>query len=330
MSSHENSISRREFLSRGTVAAAGIMGATVLASCAKQGDVVKAKKELDVKIGQNLLLWTTHATEEQFPLFEKLKATGFDGVEFSLGQGDTNHWRKIRKELDAQGLECTTITSTTEQNNPVSTDPAVRQAAVDYLKWAIDMAAELGSTVIGGPFHSAYKVFSGKGPTDEERKWCAEVLREAGEYAQKSDIALALEFINRFETYLCNTVDDTLKIVQLVDLPNVGIHYDTHHAHIEEMNVVDSIVKAAPHIKHVHISENNRGTPGSGLVRWEENFQTLHTINYDKWLVIEAFGTAIPDFASNIHIWRDFAPTREEIYREGYTFIRQMWEKYSV
>jgi len=291
---------------------------------------MNVKNELDVKIGQSLLLWTTHATEEQFPLYEKLKSTGFDGVEFSLSQGDSNHWRKMKKELDAQGLECTTITFTTEQNNPISNDPSIRRAAVDHIKWAVDMAVELGSSVIGGPFYSAYKVFTGKGPTDSERKRCAEVLREVGEYAQKNDIALALEFINRFETYLCNTVDDTLKIVQLVDLPNVGVHYDTHHSHIEEKDVSSAIKKAGSKIKLVHISENDRGTPGSGLVHWEESFKTLHAINYNKWLILEAFSTAIPDFASNVHIWRDFAPTREEIYREGYTFIRQMWEKYST
>ena len=329
MSSQKKDISRREFLSRGTVTTAGIIGATALAACTKQRETAKAKSQSDVKVGMCLLLWTLHATEEFFPVFEKLKATGFDGVEFDLGQGDAMHWQNIRNELDAQGLKCTTITSVTETTNPISPDPAIRQAAVEQLKWAIDMAAILGSNVIGGPFHSAYKVFSGKGPTDDERKWCADVLSNIADYAKERKIHLALEPINRFETYLCTTVDDTLKIVQLVNHPNVGIHYDTHHSHIEEKNIHDAIMKCGTHIHHVHISENDRGTPGSGLVDWDESFKTLHHINYNKWLVIEAFNTSVPDFAADIHVWRDFSP-EEEIYREGYVFIRKMWDKYSV
>ena len=91
-----------------------------------------------------------------------------------------------------------------------------------------------------------------------------------------------------------------------------------------------AIDRAASIIKHVHISENDRGTPGSRLVDWDETFKSLHAIRYEGWLVIEAFSTATPAFASDIHIWRDFAPSREEIYRKGYAHIAEMWAKYST
>ena len=330
MSFKGKEISRREFLSRGTKAAAGIVGVTALAPHTTFGAILERKEDLKMKVGMNLLLWTTHVSEEQFPLMADIKKTGFDGVEIPLGEGDAKHYRTVRKGLDAEGLECTTITSVTEETNPASPDPAIRRAAVDQLKWAIDMAAELNSPVIGGPFHSAYNYFTGKGPTDDEKKWSAEVLRKAAEYAKQRNVTLAIEFINRFECYLCNTVASALDLVGRVDHPNLGIHYDTHHANIEEKSISGAIGRAASKMKHVHISENDRGTPGSGLVDWDETYKSLHAIGYEGWLVIEAFSTAVPQFASDIHIWRDFAPTQEEIYREGYAHIMKMWKKYST
>ncbi|MCB0837820.1 MAG: sugar phosphate isomerase/epimerase, partial [Bacteroidetes bacterium] len=78
----------------------------------------------------------------------------------------------------------------------------------------------------------------------------------------------------------------------------------------------------------VHISESDRGTPGTGQVRWDDVFQALREIGYDNWLTIEAFSRNKAEFASGINVWRNFEPTLDEIYRDGYTFIKEMWEKY--
>src|SRR5215472_5160308 len=98
-----------------------------------------------MRTGMNLLLWTAHVTEEHFPLFAKLKQTGFDGVELPLFAGDRAHYQKVRKELDGQGLRCTAVTIATEAANPISPDPGLRQAGLDHLKWAIEMSAVLGA-----------------------------------------------------------------------------------------------------------------------------------------------------------------------------------------
>jgi D-psicose/D-tagatose/L-ribulose 3-epimerase len=119
---------------------------------------------------------------------------------------------------------------------------------------------------------------------------------------------------------------DLKEIVEAVDHPNVGAIYDTHHANIEENSQKEAIELISPYLKHVHISENNRGTPGSGQVNFDEVFSTLKSVNYDKWLTIEAFSTAIPEFANAINVWRDYSPS-DEIYQEGYKFIRQKWDE---
>jgi D-psicose/D-tagatose/L-ribulose 3-epimerase len=114
--------------------------------------------------GMNLLLWATHVTGEQFPLLGKLKKAGFDGVEISLFEGDVNHYRRLRKELDNLGLKATPVTVIpSPAKSPISADPAARQAGLNYLRWAIEMTALLGGDVMAGPYHSPLSVFSGTG-----------------------------------------------------------------------------------------------------------------------------------------------------------------------
>jgi len=102
------------------------------------------------------------------------------------------------------------------------------------------------------------------------------------------------------------------------------VHYDTHHMHIEEKNVTRAIESVASELRHVHISENDRGTPGSGQVAWKETFAALKSVGYDGWLTIESFSRLDPDFAGAIHVWRDFDAC-EAIYTDGLKFIRDSW-----
>lgn len=282
-----------------------------------------------MKIGMNLLLWTTAINEELFPILDKIKAAGYDGVEVPIGDEGDENYRKIGQRLKELGMGCTSVTSVFEDGNPASPDPKIRAKAVDQLKWRIDMGAELGSEVIGGPFHSAFAYFSGEPPREDERKWSAETLRKAAEYAEGTGVILTPEALNRFECYLYNTLADITTLIEAVDHPNLRMIYDTHHAHIEEKSQAGAIETYAPLIAHVHISENDRGTPGSGQVAWEEVFEGLQGINYDGWLTIEAFSRNNPEFASNINVWRNYESSLEEIYEKGYDFIKTMWEKYA-
>lgn len=282
-----------------------------------------------MKIGMNLLLWTTAINEELFPILDQIKAAGYDGVEVPIGDEGDENYRKIGQRLKELGMGCTSVTSVFEDGNPASPDPKIRAKAVDQLKWRIDMGAELGSEVIGGPFHSAFAYFSGEPPREEERKWSAETLRKAAEYAEGTGVILTPEALNRFECYLYNTLADITTLIEAVDHPNLRMIYDTHHAHIEEKSQAGAIETYAPLIAHVHISENDRGTPGSGQVAWEEVFEGLQGINYDGWLTIEAFSRNNPEFASNINVWRNYESSLEEIYEKGYDFIKTMWEKYA-
>jgi D-psicose/D-tagatose/L-ribulose 3-epimerase len=116
--------------------------------------------------------------------------------------------------------------------------------------------------------------------------------------------------------------------VRRVNHPNFGAMHDTFHAHIEEQDPVASIATlfATGKLNHVHISENDRGTPGRGHARLRESIRKLKALGYDRWLTIEAFGRAVPELAAATRVWRDLFPTPEQVYVEGYRLIRETWD----
>jgi D-psicose/D-tagatose/L-ribulose 3-epimerase len=286
-----------------------------------------------MKFGMNLQLWTLHVTEQHDSLLAELAEIGFDGVELYLGRGDEAHYRALGRRLADLGLEACAITACDAEHDPISPDPGVRAAATEHLRWAIDMAAAVGAKQLSGPFHSAFKTFSGAPPTTDEFARSAEVLRTAAEYAAAEHgaagtgtrgLTLAIEPLNRFECYLMNTVAGALEVVERVDHPSLGMLYDTHHMHIEEKDVADAIRRGGAHIRHVHTSENDRGRPGAGQVAWSRTFEALAAIDYDGWLMIESFSREDPEFAAAIHVWREFDPPMD-VARGGLAFLREAW-----
>ncbi|MCE6992239.1 sugar phosphate isomerase/epimerase [Dyadobacter sp. CY323] len=281
------------------------------------------------KIGFNVLAWTAAVSDDLFPVIDRLKGIGFNGVEFYLGSPDAVAYQRMGNYTKDLGLETTAVMTLGKDENPVSESVEVRQKALDKIKWAVDRAHELNSKIICGPFHSAHTVFVNRPAEDREYALAGEVLNAAAEYAAQANITFALEALNRFECYLCNTMEQLLKLVKAADHPNVRAMFDTHHSNIEEKKYATALQTIAPVLAHVHISENDRGTPGDGQVLWDDAFSSLAAINYQGWLTIEAFSRNDPDFANAIGVWREFSDPWD-IAEKGYTFIREMSLKHGL
>jgi len=275
-----------------------------------------------------MLLWSTHITEEHFPLFAGIKRAGFDGVELPIFEGTPEHFQKVGQAIRDNGLRATAVAVIPDgERNCVSADPAIRAAGLDHLKWAIDCLAAAGGETLCGPFYQPLGVFTGEPPTKAERASVAGVHKDAAVYAARQNIKLSVEPLNRFECYVLNTVADSADLVREVSEPNYGLLYDTFHANIEEKDPVGVIAPNIAQINHVHFSENDRGTPGKGHVPWAATMKALKQSGYDGWCVIEAFGRALPDLAAATRVWRDFFPHRDEVYQLGGKFLREEWAK---
>lgn len=281
-----------------------------------------------MNIGVNMLLWATCVTREHRASLEAIRAAGADGVEIPIMEGQAPAYCELGRLLDDLGLKRTaSMAFVTPDVNPVSDDPACRQAAKDNLKWLIECAHALGSPVICGPMYQTIGLFSGDGPSEAELARAAEVLRSVADEARQAGVTLAMEPLNRFEAYMLNTLADAAALTDRVGHPNVGVLFDTFHANIEEKDPAGAILKHGRVIRHFHCSANDRGIPGQDHVDWPGTFKALHDVGYDGWLVIEAFGRALPGLAAATKIWRDLFDEALNVARQGVPFVRDTWKR---
>lgn len=275
-----------------------------------------------MKYGMNLLLWTGELNDDLLPILEKLKKYGYDGVELPLFNLDLDYaaWGK---RLDDIGLARTAVTVRNVEDNPISPDSQVRAKGVELNKKTLDCCAAVGAVTLVGPYHSALGYFSGAGPTSDEWKWGVESMRATAEHAGEVKVKLGVEPLNRFECYLLNAHADAARFAREVNHPACGIMYDTFHSNIEEKSIPKTLREIQDVLCHVHISENDRSTPGQGNVRWKKNFEALAEIGYEGWLVIEAFGLALPELAAATRIWRRMFDDELTLAKDGLEFMKE-------
>jgi len=279
-----------------------------------------------MKFGMNLLLWSGEVNDSLFPVIEQLKTIGYDGVEIPIFNLDLDY-AAIGQRLDDLGLQRTAVTIRSEADNPISPDPAIRQKGIDANKRTLDVCAAAGVQTLCGPYHSALGFFSGAGRTADEWAWGVESMRATAEHAGQVGVKLAVECLNRFECYFLNSHADAAAFVSEVNHPACGMMYDTFHSNIEEKNLRKALRAGGDKLIHIHISENDRSTPGEGGVRWGRTFDTIKDIKYDGWLVIEAFGLALPEIAAATKIWRRMYKDEITLATEGLKFMRQQLGK---
>lgn len=270
----------------------------------------------------NLLLWSGELHDDLLPTMQELKKMGFDGVEIPMFNLELDY-RSWGKKLDDLGLARTAVTVRNVEDNPISPDAAVRARGVELNKRTLDQCAACGVESLIGPIHSALGHFTGKGPTSDEWKWGIESMRATAEHAHSVGIQLGVEPLNRFECYFLNGQEDAARFVREVNHPACGMMYDTFHANIEEKCSATAIRNVRDVLYHVHLSENDRSTPGMGDVRWDVVFSALKEIQYDGWCVIEAFGLALPELAAATKIWRRMFVDELQLARDGLAFIKK-------
>ena len=185
---------------------------------------------------------------------------------------------------------------------------------------------EIGSETVCGPMYSSVGKEHIEDPNERQKEWQRAVLgiREMAEYAQKKDVKLALETLNRFETDMINVVSQGLKFIDDVGMDNVGFHLDTFHMHLEEKSSSDAIRSAGKKIFHFHACENDRGIPGTGQVHWDEVAKALKDVNYQGPVVIKFFTNQVKEIARAVCIWREIAPSQDAIAVQGLRFLKTL------
>ena len=278
-----------------------------------------------MRFGMNLLLYTVTVTEETLALSEKLLAYGFDALEYPVLDVTPEAAAKVGAWHKDRGVGVTTVTVLGEGEDPLSGDAAALQKAKDSLTKSIERTAAMGGTHLVGPMTQPLGHFTGKPASADEISRCVEFLQEMAPVAESHDVKLAVEPLNRFEIYYPNTAAQSKDLVDRVDHPAVGVLYDTFHANIEERNLKDAAKTLGDRLFHVHISANDRGIPNEHCtIPWKQAYKGLAAVGYSGTLVIEAFGSAMPEIAAATSIWRPLFDQPEDVCREGLAFMKKM------
>ncbi len=276
-----------------------------------------------MKFGVNTFLWTAAFDASHLGLLGTIQRAGFDGVEIARLDFDEFPSALIGRAVKEAGLECTVCSALTGGLSLIAEDAGARAKTVDFLRRAIEATSTLGASVLAGPFCAPVGYLPGRRRTEEEWKRAADGLRELGPALDAANVMLAVEPLNRFETFFLNTAADGRTLCEQIGHPRIGMLFDTFHANIEEKSMRSALAACGPQLRHVHSCENDRGAPGSGHVAWKEVFAGLRELGYDEWLVIESFGSRIPDLAAATCIWRDLAATPEELAIDGLRFLKR-------
>ena len=191
-------------------------------------------------VGIEIFYWLDRWSDDQSSVFAKAAEAGYDGVEISLVAGLDVGVERMARTAGSLGLDVLCSTGLSPTMDISSPDVSVRRAGIDHLRRCLDDSARLGSPILGGVTYATWMGFP-DGDHDGHRQRSAAALHEVAEYASTMGIDVCLEVLNRFETFMFNTVADCLEYMDMVDHPSVKVELDTFHMNMEEDDLADAV-----------------------------------------------------------------------------------------
>ncbi len=213
------------------------------------------------------------------------------------------------------------------EHNWASVNP---DGAIEHLKQAIDVTAAMGAEALSGVTYGGIGQRTGVPPTAEEYDNIARALEAAARHAKQVGIAFGIEPVNRYENHLINTGWQARDMIEKVGADNIFIHLDTYHMNIEEKGAGNGILDAREHLRYIHLSESDRGTPGEGTCDWDEVYATLAAIGFKGGLAMESFINMPPEVGYGLAVWRPVADSFEEVMDKGLPFLRNKARQYRL
>ena len=280
-----------------------------------------------MKFGINTWVWTSPLTTDKLiELAPKIAGFGFDWIERPLESLDDLNYEEAKSVINDHNMQVSACAAMGPDRDLIHPEEGIRVNGMNYLRGCINACETLGATNLVGPLYSA--VGRTWEQTPEERAKDLDLLEknlsELAGYAGDHGVILCVEPLNRFETSFINLAEQAIEVVDRVDHPACQIMLDTFHMNIEEKSLGDAIRSVGPRLKQLHSCENDRGAPGSGNVTWNEVAQALKDINYQGPIVIESFTPEVKSIARAAAIWRQLAPSSDDLATDGLKFLNQL------
>jgi D-psicose/D-tagatose/L-ribulose 3-epimerase len=283
-----------------------------------------------LRFGIHPFVWTSVWNGESSSLIERAIDLGFTAMDVPVRLLDEEGIRKTKEWIISSGIHPVGVLALGRDYDFTSQQEETRRKAIDYLKKMIVTTHNIGANILGGVLYSPLGKLVGRGPDEAEIARSVEALKESARFAKNYEVTLALEPVCRYETYMINTATQAVSAAERIGESNVGILLDTYQMNIEEKDFYRTIVECRDHLVHLHLCENDRGIPGTGLVRWDDVFRALKEIDYDGVATIESFVSAVPEIAASTCVWRSLAPDGDTLAKEGLGFLKSMARKHGI
>jgi D-psicose/D-tagatose/L-ribulose 3-epimerase len=280
---------------------------------------------LDVTFGVSTWLWTSPFNRETIALFPKIKSFGYDAVEIPVEDPSLIDLDLVKKALADYGLKPIICGAFGPSRDLTHDDPAFHQTCFTYLDACLEIASELGAGFVAGPMYSAVGKARLVSPEQRQVEWeravtnLRKVCRRAGEFG----LDLAIETLNRFETDLINTSEDLMRLIGDINEPQAKAVLDGFHLNIEEPDLESAIRRVSNKLIHVQVSENYRGTPGTGQTNWAAWKRGLEAIDYRGTISIESFTPQVKELAGAVCIWKPLVPSQDGFAKDGLEFLKK-------
>ena len=274
-----------------------------------------------MRYGVHAGLWMARWTDDIAPILRTVADLGFDVVEISLLGMTDDKAAALARLIRDHGLSVTCSDGLSRAADITSEDPDVRAAGLAHLRWAIRTVAALGGAGLAGVVYAPWGVFDHARKT-RRRALSAEMLAQVDGELRDHGVRLGIEAINRFETDLVNTAQEAVTLAQATGSPHIGVLLDSFHLNIEEKDIIAAIALAGDRLFHFHVSDNDRGVPGSGHVPWDGVREGLRAAAYDGWIVAEMFVKAGTPAGADLNIWRDIEPDATSAAAAALAFMR--------
>lgn len=278
------------------------------------------------KFGVDSFIWTEDFSEKDVAIIPKAKQLGFEVVDLAIAHPERFPLESVLAAKAETGLELVTTTTLGADTNPISPDPAIRANAVRHMKLMVDINRKIGSKILGGVIYAGWGCLTRKPRTEQEWEWSVAAMREIASYARDFwDGVIAVECVNRFETHFLNIAEDAVQYCKDVGVGNMRVHLDCFHMIREEKSFAGAVRTCGKeYLGYVHVNENDRGIPGTGLVPFAEFMGALLEIGYDGPVTIESFDPSFEELSGNCAIWRKFAESGEALAIEGLANLKRI------
>jgi D-psicose/D-tagatose/L-ribulose 3-epimerase len=279
-----------------------------------------------LKFGVSTWLWTSPFTTGSIQLFPKIKAMGFDVVEIPVEYPEQIDGKKVWEALKENGLEAVVCGAFGSSRDLTHDDPSIHENCFRYISECFEFCHQWQAGFLAGPMYSA--VGKARMVSDEQRKieWDRAVtnLYKVAMQAHQRGLMIALEPLNRFESDLVNTAEDVMRLTRDINHPAAKVLLDGFHMAIEERDLEKAILTVGDNLIHLQVSENYRGTPGTGQTPWHSIRSGLEKINYGGVVSIESFTPEIKELAGAVCIWKSLAENQDAFAKDGLTFLKKL------